>query len=463
MRARSLPVPAGTRATGPTSRSSPRSCRHCATEWTVPSPPTTTTRRPSGREQGVAQLLVRLGVHRRRRRPCGAAGRPPRTPRRHRRPGGWPGRGRGCAGVWSPAQCGGPAGPRLARSGDDRSRRRGGGLGVVGASVALAMARQGRSVEVVDRGPGPGYGSTSASSAIVRFNYSTFAGVALSWDSRAAWEVWTEHLGHRDPDGVPRSPGAVWRCSTSRTCRGSAARPSSTRWAWRTSTGTPRPSPTGCPASTPGGGSRRDRSPTTPSSTTPHGRAGRALDAGRRLRRRPAAGRGEPAARRRRRAAPRTVRARCGRGRAATVAGGGCGSTTATVSGRRRRERGRSVVPPVERDGRCGSRLHRRGASAAAGGAPGADARRPAGAGGGGGAPISPTSTSAPTCGPSAARAAGRRHRAGLRPAGVGRRPRRRRRPPDPRAVRRAHPRRRGASRAARAQPPARAWWVSTT
>ena len=76
------------------------------------------------------------------------------------------------------------------------------GAGVVGASVALAMARRGRSVEVVDRGPGPGHGSTSASSAIVRFNYSTFAGVALSWDARAAWEVWTEHLGHRDPDGV---------------------------------------------------------------------------------------------------------------------------------------------------------------------------------------------------------------------------------------------------------------------
>jgi glycine/D-amino acid oxidase-like deaminating enzyme len=78
------------------------------------------------------------------------------------------------------------------------------GAGVVGASVALALARRGRSVVVVDRGPGPGHGSTSASSAIVRFNYSTFAGVALSWDARAAWEVWEDHLGHRDPDGVAR-------------------------------------------------------------------------------------------------------------------------------------------------------------------------------------------------------------------------------------------------------------------
>ncbi len=76
------------------------------------------------------------------------------------------------------------------------------GAGVVGGSVALALARRGFGVVVVDRGPGPGYGSTSASSAIVRFNYSTHAGVALSWDARAAWRVWTDHLGHRDPDGT---------------------------------------------------------------------------------------------------------------------------------------------------------------------------------------------------------------------------------------------------------------------
>lgn len=78
------------------------------------------------------------------------------------------------------------------------------GAGVVGASVALALTRRGYAVVVVDRGPGAGHGSTSASSAIVRFNYSTYAGVALSWDARAAWEVWEEHLGHRDPDGTAR-------------------------------------------------------------------------------------------------------------------------------------------------------------------------------------------------------------------------------------------------------------------
>lgn len=76
------------------------------------------------------------------------------------------------------------------------------GAGVVGSSVALAAARRGLRVVVVDKAAGPGHGSTSASSAIVRFNYSTVEGVALAWASRAAWDDWEGFLGHRDPDGL---------------------------------------------------------------------------------------------------------------------------------------------------------------------------------------------------------------------------------------------------------------------
>ncbi len=73
------------------------------------------------------------------------------------------------------------------------------GAGVIGASVALELARAGRSVVVLDRAGAVGHGSTSASSAIVRFGYSTFAGVALAWESHAAWVDWEGHLGNRDP------------------------------------------------------------------------------------------------------------------------------------------------------------------------------------------------------------------------------------------------------------------------
>jgi sarcosine oxidase, subunit beta len=78
------------------------------------------------------------------------------------------------------------------------------GAGIVGSSAALELARRGLDVLVVDKAGGPGMGSTSASSAIVRFNYSTFAGVAISWESKFRWEAWEEHLGYRDPNGLAR-------------------------------------------------------------------------------------------------------------------------------------------------------------------------------------------------------------------------------------------------------------------
>ena len=68
------------------------------------------------------------------------------------------------------------------------------GAGVIGASVACELARDGKHVCIVERGPAPGCGSTSASSAVVRYNYSTWTGVVAAWESRFAWEAWQEHL-----------------------------------------------------------------------------------------------------------------------------------------------------------------------------------------------------------------------------------------------------------------------------
>lgn len=69
------------------------------------------------------------------------------------------------------------------------------GAGAIGCSVAYRVAGTGRKVCVVDRGYGAGGGSTSSSSTVVRFNYSTWAGVATAWESRQAWLDWAEHLG----------------------------------------------------------------------------------------------------------------------------------------------------------------------------------------------------------------------------------------------------------------------------
>ncbi|MHA6626304.1 NAD(P)/FAD-dependent oxidoreductase [Pseudonocardia sichuanensis] len=69
------------------------------------------------------------------------------------------------------------------------------GAGVIGSSIALELVRSGHRVVVVDKAGGVGHGSTSASSAVVRFNFSTHAGVATAWESQFCWRHWAEHLG----------------------------------------------------------------------------------------------------------------------------------------------------------------------------------------------------------------------------------------------------------------------------
>lgn len=78
------------------------------------------------------------------------------------------------------------------------------GAGVIGASTAFELALTGRSVAVVDRASGPGQGSTSASSAIIRFNYSTWDGIATAWESKHCWDKWPDHLDGVDDAGTAR-------------------------------------------------------------------------------------------------------------------------------------------------------------------------------------------------------------------------------------------------------------------
>lgn len=78
------------------------------------------------------------------------------------------------------------------------------GAGVIGSSIALELARDGLSVAVVDKAGAPGQGSTSASSAVIRFNYSTWDGIATAWEAKHCWEKWADHLGGVDAVGMAR-------------------------------------------------------------------------------------------------------------------------------------------------------------------------------------------------------------------------------------------------------------------
>ena len=72
------------------------------------------------------------------------------------------------------------------------------GAGIVGASTALELSRAGRKVLVLDKGDSVGGGTTSASSSIIRFHYSTLAGCIASWEAMHQWADWANHLGHAE-------------------------------------------------------------------------------------------------------------------------------------------------------------------------------------------------------------------------------------------------------------------------
>jgi sarcosine oxidase subunit beta len=78
------------------------------------------------------------------------------------------------------------------------------GAGIIGCSIAYRLAASGRQVVVVDRGPAAGAGSTSSSSAVIRFHYSTLDGVITSWESKHLWARWEDFLGGGDESGLAR-------------------------------------------------------------------------------------------------------------------------------------------------------------------------------------------------------------------------------------------------------------------
>ncbi|KIT17548.1 NAD(P)/FAD-dependent oxidoreductase [Jannaschia aquimarina] len=77
------------------------------------------------------------------------------------------------------------------------------GRGVIGSSVALALARDGWTVTALDRHGVAGHGSTSASSGVIRTHYSTREGSALAWEG---YHVWRDLAAALDapPEGLAR-------------------------------------------------------------------------------------------------------------------------------------------------------------------------------------------------------------------------------------------------------------------
>jgi sarcosine oxidase subunit beta len=76
------------------------------------------------------------------------------------------------------------------------------GAGIIGSSVALACARAGWSVTVVDRNGQPGHGSTSASAGIIRVHATDLASCVLADEALSAWRNWRDFTSTPEQDPV---------------------------------------------------------------------------------------------------------------------------------------------------------------------------------------------------------------------------------------------------------------------
>jgi len=85
------------------------------------------------------------------------------------------------------------------------------GGGIIGMSIAYQIARRSNcSVLVVDKGAGPGEGSTGASSAVCRFKYTHGEMVRLARDGIAAYRHWPEFLEEDSPRAHYHRHGVLW-------------------------------------------------------------------------------------------------------------------------------------------------------------------------------------------------------------------------------------------------------------
>ncbi len=85
------------------------------------------------------------------------------------------------------------------------------GAGIIGMSIALQLARRTRArIVVVDKGLGPGEGSTGASSAVCRHRYTRTETTTLARDGIFAYRHWPEFLELRDPVARFHNHGVLW-------------------------------------------------------------------------------------------------------------------------------------------------------------------------------------------------------------------------------------------------------------
>ncbi len=78
------------------------------------------------------------------------------------------------------------------------------GAGVIGTATAFELGKRGYKTLNIDKLPSAGYGPTSNSCAIVRAHYSSFDGVAMAYEGFFYWKNWAEYLEAPDESGLAK-------------------------------------------------------------------------------------------------------------------------------------------------------------------------------------------------------------------------------------------------------------------
>tara|TARA_B110000196_G_scaffold7190_1_gene6327 strand:+ start:1565 stop:2875 length:1311 start_codon:yes stop_codon:yes gene_type:complete len=77
------------------------------------------------------------------------------------------------------------------------------GAGIIGCGIGFELSKRGVRTAVIEKNVGPGEGSTSASSAIIRFTYSTYSAVAMAYEGLRYWENWEDYLQNKNGVTTP--------------------------------------------------------------------------------------------------------------------------------------------------------------------------------------------------------------------------------------------------------------------
>ena len=84
------------------------------------------------------------------------------------------------------------------------------GAGIIGTATALELSRKGWDVTVIEPHKGPGLGSTSYSSSVVRCHYTRPEAIALAHEGACLWGKWSQHIASPRPKAQYHNTGVLF-------------------------------------------------------------------------------------------------------------------------------------------------------------------------------------------------------------------------------------------------------------